>query len=108
MNSKKRILSLIMAVLMIITFVPAQTFADTRNFVEPKQNVVNGHKEGDKLVFDVLKAKNPRRYKQQTSGFRLFGAGPAATVDQKVKIDLKTVGLGGEDANTFDWTLLPK
>ena len=61
MNSKKRILSLIMAVLMIITFVPAQTFANTSNFVEPKQNVVNGHKEGGKLVFDVLEAKNPRK-----------------------------------------------
>ncbi|MDD7340263.1 MAG: hypothetical protein PUG50_06735, partial [Eubacteriales bacterium] len=106
MNSKKRILSLIMAVLMFITFVPAQTFANTSNFVEPKQNVVNGHKEGDKLVFDVLTAKNPRRYKQQTSGFSLFRAGEAATIDQQVKIDLSTVGLG-ENSSAFDWSLLP-
>ena len=106
MNSKKRILSLIMAVLMFITFVPAQTFANTSNFVEPKQNVVNGHKEGDKLVFDVLTAKNPRRYKQQANGFSLFRAGEAEIIDQKVTVNLKALGLK-ESADSFDWSLLP-
>lgn len=105
MNSKKRILSLIMAVLMFITFVPAQTFANTSNFVEPKQNVVNGHKEGDKLVFDVLTAKNPRRYKQQAQGGRFFAPGPAGTIDQNVTVSLETVGLNG--GTNFDWSLLP-
>ncbi|MBS6535899.1 hypothetical protein, partial [Peptoniphilus harei] len=105
MNKHKRILSLFLAILMILSVFPTSLFA-AEDEVKTKTEVVNSHKEGDKLVFDVLKAKNPRRYSQQTNGFSLFRAGEAATIDQKVKIDLSTVGLG-EDPDTFTWSLLP-
>ena len=105
MNNIKRILSLVMSILMIITCIPSQVFAGTSTLGVEKQNVINGHKDGDKIVFDILTAKNPRRYKQQTNGFSLFRAGEAEIIDQNVKIDLNALGIGGE--NNFDWTLLP-
>lgn len=87
MNKHKRILSLFLAIVMILSVFPTSIFAEVNDEVKTKTEVVQSHKEGDKLVFDVLKAKNPRRYKAQAPGYRSFAPGPAATIDQKVKID---------------------
>ncbi|MDU1176824.1 MAG: hypothetical protein E7D52_07175, partial [Peptoniphilus harei] len=105
MNKHKRILSLFLAILMILSVFPTSIFA-AEDEVKTKTEVVKSHKEGDKLVFDVLKAKNPRRYKAKAQGNRFFSPGAPATIDQKVKIDLNTVGLG-ENSTSFDWNLLP-
>lgn len=106
MNKHKRILSLFLAILMILSVFPTSLFAEVNDEVKTKTEVAKSHKEGDKLVFDVLKAKNPRRYKAKVQGNRFFSPGAPATVDQKVTIDLSTVGLG-ENSSSFDWTLLP-
>ena len=90
---------------MILSVFPTSIFA-AEDEVKTKTEVVKSHKEGDKLVFDVLKAKNPRRYKAKAQGNRFFSPGAPATIDQKVKIDLNTVGLG-ENSTSFDWNLLP-
>ena len=105
MNKHKRILSLFLAILMILSVFPTSLFA-AEDEVKTKTEVVKSHKEGDKLVFDVLKAKNPRKYKAKAQGNRFFSPGAPATIDQNVTIDLSTVGLG-EDATSFDWSLLP-
>ncbi|MDU5418030.1 hypothetical protein, partial [Peptoniphilus harei] len=105
MNKHKRILSLFLAILMILSVFPTSIFA-AEDEVKTKTEVVKSHKEGDKLVFDVLKAKSPRRYKTKAQGNRFFSPGAPATIDQKVKIDLNTVGLG-ENSTSFDWNLLP-
>ncbi len=91
---------------MILSVFPTSIFATAKNNVGSENQIVKGHKKGDKLVFDVLKAKNPRKYKAQAPGVTAFRTGEAATVDQKVKIDLKAVGLG-ENSSSFDWNLLP-
>lgn len=71
MNKHKRILSLFLAILMILSVFPTSIFA-AEDEVKTKTEVVKSHKEGDKLVFDVLKAKSPRRYKTKAQGNRFF------------------------------------
>ena len=105
MNKHKRILSLFLAILMILSVFPTSLFA-AKDEVKTKTEVVKSYKEGDKLVFDVLKAKNPRRYNQQAQGGRFFASGPAATIDQKVTVSLRAVGLN-EGGKAFDWSSLP-
>ncbi|WP_036762432.1 hypothetical protein, partial [Peptostreptococcus sp. MV1] len=107
MNKPKRILSLFLAIVMILSVFPTSLFAaEAKDEVKTKTEVVQSHKVGDKLVFDVLKARSHRLYKAKAQGNRFFSPGSPATVDQNVTIDLRTVGLG-EDSTSFDWSLLP-
>lgn len=119
MIKQKKIFSFILAMIFLITCLPAGARASMDRKAPQRQEVVNGRQEGDKLVFRVLEAKNKKPAKKirkrrslATRAMSLFGldvsenlnspgVGSSQTISQKVNVTLDAKGLNyGDNMST--------
>ena len=116
MTNKKRIFSLILALLMIVTSLPLSVFANSNEKNLGDKELVNGTVKDDKLVFKVLetKSRSPKKAINQNRSIQTrsmysddleFGDeiinGPVGssnqTITQKVNVSLDAKGLNYSD-----------
>ncbi|KXO16400.1 hypothetical protein HMPREF3189_00732, partial [Clostridiales bacterium KA00134] len=116
MTNNKRVVSFILALLMILTALPLTVFANTNEDNQKDKNVVNGTLKGDKLVFKVLETKStsPKKPKDEAKKFQMRSMAfddlelgdeiinsavrsSGQTINQKIAVSLITLGLNGEE-----------
>lgn len=120
MIKQKKIFSFILAMILLITCLPAGASASMDRKAPQRQEVVNGRQEGDKLVFRVLEAKNKKPAKKirkrrslATRALSFFGmdvsenlnspgVGSSQTISQKVNVTLDAKGLNYGDNMSTD------